>query len=296
MNCLKLLFGGLFLLLGPVCAQQEVQKVMGLIAGSKMDPYLNIPLVSAWESEEVLDTAFLRVRYEMEFWNHLGDAKYQDFRMVEIGKTARHDYSERLYLYDSIAGAGGDMLTVEQETVYPAEWILLPDKRVRCRFRLVKLLPILQYEEKKGNLEWHLVQETDSIAGYVCQKAETEYRGREYEAWYCPAIPVDGGPYVFGGLPGLIIRVVDKRGDYSWEMRGLEKGRWPVTERQIVLQEVSPVQARKQIERVYANPCRIWKSMGYWITVHDMEKGDWHMATEDDIQDCGLFYTPIELE
>lgn len=58
------------------------------------------------------------------------------------------------------------------------------------------------------------------------------------------------------------------------EMRGLEKGCWPVTERQIVLQEVSPVQARKQIERVYANPCRIWKSMGYWITVHDMEKGD----------------------
>lgn len=185
---------------------------MGLIAGSKMDPYLNIPLVSTWESEEVLDTAFLRGRYEMEFWNHLGDAKYQDFRMVEIGKTARHDYSERLYLYDSIAGAGGDMLTVEQETVYPAEWILLPDGRVRCRFRLVKLLPILQYEEKRGNLEWHLVQETDSIAGYVCQKAETEYRGREYEAWYCPAIPVDGGPYVFGGLPGLIIRVVDKRG------------------------------------------------------------------------------------
>ena len=260
-----------------------------------------------WTAEHVYDTANLLIWYRMYFWDQNHAERLRDFRTVYVGKNGyRKDCSwaveelERRLQEDSVDRADilADKSYLSVGHFYPMDWVMQPDGKYTCLFRLAFLdVPmVIEYEEPAAKFAWELLPETDSVGGYLCQKAETEYRGREYEAWYCPAIPVDGGPYVFGGLPGLIIRVVDKRGDYSWEMRGLEKGRWPVAERQIVLQKVSPVQARKQIERVYANPCRIWKSMGYWITVHDMEKGDWHMATEDDIQDCGLFYTPIELE
>ena len=66
------------------------------------------------------------------------------------------------------------------------------------------------YEDDAEPQQWTLV--TDSvrqILGYTCRQAVCSYRGRDYEAWYAPEIPVSAGPWKFSGLPGLIMSVRD---------------------------------------------------------------------------------------
>lgn len=73
-------------------------------------------------------------------------------------------------------------------------------------------------------LNWELEQTTDTlISGYVCRKANTEYRGRKYNAWYTLSIPISEGPYKFKGLPGLIIKLEDTQKQHRFELSEFNK-------------------------------------------------------------------------
>ncbi|WP_370895734.1 GLPGLI family protein [Chryseobacterium gossypii] len=65
---------------------------------------------------------------------------------------------------------------------------------------------------------WKLVDETKVINSFTCKKAEVRYKGREWTAWYSTEIPFPYGPYKFSGLPGLIVKITDKTGDYDFEL------------------------------------------------------------------------------
>jgi GLPGLI family protein len=76
-----------------------------------------------------------------------------------------------------------------------------------------------QYMEESLNLDWELQNGKKTIAGLTCSKATTKYGGREYTAWYTTEIPIPDGPYIFNGLPGLIVKVVDSKGWYDFELK-----------------------------------------------------------------------------
>ena len=85
------------------------------------------------------------------------------------------------------------------------------------------------YEDDAEPQQWMLV--TDSvrqILGYTCRKAVCSYRGRDYEAWYAPEIPVSAGPWKFAGLPGLIMSVRDASGHYTFDLSRLDFVREPI--------------------------------------------------------------------
>ena len=65
---------------------------------------------------------------------------------------------------------------------------------------------------------WKLINESKVINSVFCKKAEVRYKGRDWIAWYSPEIPFPYGPFKFRGLPGLIIKLTDKTGDYDFEM------------------------------------------------------------------------------
>ena len=113
---------------------------------------------------------------------------------------------------------------------------------------------VLRYEEEPAAFSWQLLSDTGTVMGYVCQKARTGFKGRVYEAWYCPVLPVDAGPYKFGGLPGLILKVADTAGDYSWEATGIEEGAWPIYEKKFIARKCTRAQARKTIADMFSNP------------------------------------------
>jgi len=101
-------------------------------------------------------------------------------------------------------------------------------------------------------LDWTMQTEQDTILGIPCSLATTEYGGRTYTAWYAPSIPIPDGPYVFSGLPGLILKVEDSRGWYTFTLREMslrpQKRLW---KEQFMLE-------RSQLipRRVYVEKCR----------------------------------------
>lgn len=79
------------------------------------------------------------------------------------------------------------------------------------------------WEEDLLPQTWSLQDDTMTIAGYNCQKAECDYRGRSYEAWFASEIPIDEGPWKFNGLPGLIMKLYDTKHHYEFELVGLKR-------------------------------------------------------------------------
>ena len=74
------------------------------------------------------------------------------------------------------------------------------------------------YEEELIPQKWTIQDDTMTIADYVCQKATCDYRGRSYEAWFTPDIPIVEGPWKFYGLPGLIMKLNDTEHHYEFEL------------------------------------------------------------------------------
>ncbi|MCX2452538.1 GLPGLI family protein [Pedobacter sp. PLR] len=79
----------------------------------------------------------------------------------------------------------------------------------------------LQYEDPFPKLNWELVEGTDTVATYACQKALLKFRGRNYTAWFSPDIPVNEGPWKFSGLPGLILKIEDADQLFSFTLIGM---------------------------------------------------------------------------
>ena len=60
------------------------------------------------------------------------------------------------------------------------------------------------FEEKSNNIKWEFTADQKEINGYQCKKAHLKGNPEIY-AWFTPQIPVNGGPYTFFGLPGLVL-------------------------------------------------------------------------------------------
>jgi len=62
----------------------------------------------------------------------------------------------------------------------------------------------INFEGKVNELKWKITDEQKEINGYQCKKAHLEGNSKVY-VWFSPEIPVSGGPYIFYGLPGLVL-------------------------------------------------------------------------------------------
>ncbi|OJX31190.1 MAG: GLPGLI family protein [Chryseobacterium sp. 36-9] len=71
--------------------------------------------------------------------------------------------------------------------------------------------------------DWKILPETVKIGDYQTQKAETKFGGRTWYAWFTQQVPLQDGPYKFSGLPGLIVKVQDAKGDYSFDLMQTKK-------------------------------------------------------------------------
>ncbi|WP_083206633.1 GLPGLI family protein [Chryseobacterium sp. CBo1] len=76
---------------------------------------------------------------------------------------------------------------------------------------------IYTYEEDRP-LNWKILSETTKIGDYKVQKAETDFGGRKWTAWFTTDLPYQDGPYKFSGLPGLVVKAEDSSGDYSFDL------------------------------------------------------------------------------
>lgn len=72
-------------------------------------------------------------------------------------------------------------------------------------------------------VKWKLTKDFATFGKWKIQKANAEYKGRSWEAWFAPEMPFSDGPYKFSGLPGLIVKLNDTGHEHNFELTGLKK-------------------------------------------------------------------------
>jgi GLPGLI family protein len=78
-------------------------------------------------------------------------------------------------------------------------------------------------EEPLPVINWKISSDTITISGLHCQKAMAAFKGRNYEAWFCPALPFRSGPWKLQGLPGLIVSASDSKKEVQFKFGGFEQ-------------------------------------------------------------------------
>jgi GLPGLI family protein len=73
------------------------------------------------------------------------------------------------------------------------------------------------YQDSLKKPIWKLEKDTITVLGHVCQKATTFFKGRYFTAWFAKEINISDGPWLFYGLPGLILKVNDDKMQFSFE-------------------------------------------------------------------------------
>ena len=77
--------------------------------------------------------------------------------------------------------------------------------------------------EEDRSLDWKINNEKSVIGEWNVQKAELDFAGRKWTAWFTTDIPIQDGPYKFHGLPGLIVKIEDETQSHKFELKGVEK-------------------------------------------------------------------------
>ena len=210
---------------------QQKQSHIGYVAFSNIDKY--VPF----------DTASIRVWYALNALDIKDENTYIDWQILEIGKHSNKYYSYFVWESDSLRTA--DLRTNHSgnfsNKLLPrgrngnGNWnelqyhVLIAEKgnvRTYNRERLSQYEGY--YDEPYADQKWTLTQDTATICGYSCQKATCRYHGRDFEAWFTTEVPVRYGPWKFGGLPGLIVKVYDTDHLYTFECTNVERVNRPM--------------------------------------------------------------------
>lgn len=72
------------------------------------------------------------------------------------------------------------------------------------------------YYQEDRKMDWEISSQVSEFNGNKIQKATMNFGGRIWTAWFAPEIKIADGPYKFSGLPGLILKLEDDKGDYRF--------------------------------------------------------------------------------
>ncbi len=127
-----------------------------------------------------------------------------------IKKTKPIDYSH-------LKPEPGESITVIRAST---SWYdrLFFKKEAKIKYTTDLLKKRFLVEDNTLQLDWILKDETKEINGYLCKKATVHLRGRDWEVWYTPEIPMYYGPWKFYGLPGLIVAAYESTGEYWFQL------------------------------------------------------------------------------
>ncbi|MDN4753265.1 GLPGLI family protein [Porphyromonadaceae bacterium W3.11] len=112
-------------------------------------------------------------------------------------------------------------------------------------------------------LDWIITSDTATIQGMLCEKAQVNWNGRDWEAWFTRSIPLVDGPSTFKGLPGLIVKVQDSEELYKYELLGLKEEWVPASLFEVPKVEKTMEISEKQLNEYMAG--KLMYRMGYTI-------------------------------
>ena len=194
---------------------------------------------------KAIDTASLRIKYAWGATDITQDSTYLDCGQLLIGQRMTKYSSWFVEVADSQRVQWAKMNPHAQSVPNGTWWMRGKKPGVWSEYQYSNIfihgdtlnewavMPMGQewpqrYEEKWNGQDWTLQGDTASFLGHQCQKAMCHWRGRDYIAWFAPDIPIRRGPWKFGGLPGLIMKVHDVDSLYVFEAVAIENGNFPI--------------------------------------------------------------------
>lgn len=119
---------------------------------------------------------------------------------------------------------------------------------------------LFEYDETRKP-EWKILPEKQKIGEWECQKASLSYLGREWIAWFTSDIPVQDGPYIFHGLPGLIVKISDLENLYTFELEGVKNKFTVANIKKDKLMKINYDKFRKAYQENYLDPGKSMRAM-----------------------------------
>ena len=234
-----------------------------------------------YDKRIVVDTAKVRVLYALNAKNIKDENTYLDLGKLEVGKQMRKYSSEFVYTSDiEIAKwkrergykgyvpktffIRGEKTDDWSELVYSdyfiqgnklTEWACMPLWAEKDNGRYTEDWPLMH---------WELRDSTKTILSHKCQMATCHFRGRDFVAWFAADVPIKGGPWKFGGLPGCILKVHDTRFYYKWEAVAIERGTFPICQ---YPDSLYPKTSRKRIWKLQKEYTENYLNAIGWISL-----------------------------
>lgn len=230
--------------------------------------------LSTFLHAQILDSTYIVCQYKASAIKVTAQKRINDLIRLEIGKNISKSYSIYTARSDSFKLSpdyrARSMEMTKQITASLKSGVKLGDAIERSGMpRVCELMVTYKnypegkitvldriekqymYEDELNSQQWKILSDTMTILGYVCQKAATEWRGRKYEAWFAPELPISDGPLKFGGLPGLIFKIKDEKNEYSYELEGIEKKEVPIKMDVPIKQNKFIKTTRKKFKKAY---------------------------------------------
>lgn len=214
----------------------------------------------------VYDTAYVKVYYEYSYRPDSLSMERKDGQTVLlIGDkcTGFSDYySQRFdFINDSLCYAKRppmELFTLGMGLMHKHvyEMPLVIDKESNIAIVQTTKINSFQYEQPVPDIKWQLQEGDTTLCDVPCRKAVCRFGGRDWTAWYAPSFSMPVGPYLFGGLPGLIFDIRDTKDNYRFSLNGLEhlKEGVPVyLKNSDDIVKTTREKARKAIENIYAD-------------------------------------------
>lgn len=165
--------------------------------------------------------AFYTIKYKTD---STGNEIANKNMLLDINGNTSRFYSYKLYKSDSTLLVNEKIGRETPTKSMDYDFMVIKKKDQNQIEKFYRLqMDIYLLKEQSPKFDWKITNEIRRIGEFTCQKATAKFKGRIWEAWFTQEIPINEGPYIFNGLPGLIISVYDTKDNYHFDLIGLKK-------------------------------------------------------------------------
>ncbi|MEM5539399.1 GLPGLI family protein [Olleya sp. AS48] len=193
---------------------------------------LSIQLISAQNSDKISPSDSLSNQYQIEYTVNFNTYIPLSKKGILIPylKENKSNYYEMPFDEDSIQKDDtndseiNETIVIGKKNVIKRNFVNLNTNKLSSTENITFDSKTYLVTEALPKLDWDLNHpDTLKIGTYMCNKATTNFRGRNYIAWYTNDIPITFGPWKFHGLPGLILDMYDQTHKYEWIVTKITK-------------------------------------------------------------------------
>ncbi|WP_226063226.1 GLPGLI family protein [Kaistella polysaccharea] len=182
----------------------------------------------------------------------------KDYYHLDIAEGKSSFYHRDYFILDSLLASGGEISFATFGGQPKMSNVVKHDLKTN-QFRELELMEYEVFDiSSEAQQKWNLKNETKIFQKMTLQKAETNWGGRKWTAWFAKLIPFNSGPYKFYGLPGLIVELKDDRNNFQYQL--IKSENYPETKKIQTLDDFPQVvavnysQYKKKMLSLYEDP------------------------------------------